>query len=259
MALAGGYKQTGGYYGNALQAALARDYKGPEINNTLSLVGKVEEGLKDLPSWIPDYSVAHKPKAFESFGCSKFRAAISTPPLFEVLERDFNPPPSKASEGEEGKKRQKSWVLNVSAAYFDTIEQVGENLEELSLLNRLYFKGHLLELITKLDRYYAPTGERTILACARTLIADLSFRTGIDDGKLTNSFIHLLGETFNYSKAIAPHPGLMSTITILRPIINKMSYEPHPPVSGFLSFAFSTPKLVDAFVEKHDCELYGLR
>lgn len=118
----------------------------------LSLVGKVEPGCTTLPSWIPDFSVAQRPLSFADCGLTGFQATAGRAPLFEIAPADF--------------------VLRISAALIDVIQQVGESSNVLMpSMQNFKIRGYMLDIMNHIPKTYRPTGELAMTALIHTLTA----------------------------------------------------------------------------------------
>ncbi|PHH89676.1 hypothetical protein CDD83_5529 [Cordyceps sp. RAO-2017] len=156
------------------------------LSNVLSLVGKDEEGVKGIPSWIPDFSVPLRPKPFSSFGPIHFQTATSEPASFDILADTCCLPFSEMR-------------LHLAASPFDSIAKIGESSVNLTLMNSIDLRGAALDLVADCGMIYAPTGEPTLAAFLRTMTADLlsdpAFVIKIED--LQAQFLHWIDMTFH--------------------------------------------------------------
>jgi hypothetical protein len=137
---------------------LAEDTGWPYV---LSLVGTGAAESKDLPSWVPDLRSPLYPKPLWFYGCTHFKAATSVQAA-----------PTISNLGNT-QGHGFLWSLLVSVTYIDEITQVGESQNELDMTQALYAEGHILDLVSKLGRYYAGTKELSMDAFMRTLTADV--------------------------------------------------------------------------------------
>ena len=151
--------------------------------HVLSLIGKVCEGEKSIPSWIPDYSVSLRPKPFWYYGCAGFHAASSLPPSFRLLESGN---PSESS----------SQMLQLSAAHIDNVVQIGESSMMFRSLDSLRIQGYILDLANSVGKHYPPTGELTMIVLLNTLTAGLFTQFDVDTIELRRGFIEWLDHVF---------------------------------------------------------------
>lgn len=136
----------------------------------------------DLPSWIPDLRVRLQPKPFWYYGCTHFTAATSEHGEFSVTR----PGTSTSTSA--------PWSLILRAAHIDEIVQVGESHGEILTTQVKYAKGHILDLMTKLGKFYAGTDELSMDAVMRTLTAAVFERDGkIPLAKLRRAFLGWFG------------------------------------------------------------------
>jgi hypothetical protein len=152
--------------------------------HVLSLVGKVDDGIFELPSWIPDYSVPLRPKPFWYYGCSSFAAATAIHAQSNFL---VVPLPTRSSKGT-------SHGLRISTAKIDVIEQIGEGANFRPVLAS-WGKGHLLDLVNNIGTTYLPTKEQAISVLLTTLTAGL-FLDEDDLKDLNNDLVGLLESMF---------------------------------------------------------------
>ncbi|KAH8897871.1 hypothetical protein GQ53DRAFT_837633 [Thozetella sp. PMI_491] len=122
----------------------------------LSIVGKTQEGIENLPSWIPDYSVPLRPRPFWSLGPRRFAAWTHSDCPFTIIE---------------DKK-----ILNLQTAVLDIITVCGESSKGISFTSQVELRGlcgQFVALVTQLGKTYKPTEEATLTAFFRTLTADI--------------------------------------------------------------------------------------
>ncbi|KAI1175052.1 heterokaryon incompatibility protein-domain-containing protein [Nemania sp. FL0916] len=162
--------------------SLAEEHGWPYV---LTLIETGTADVTDLPSWVPDLRVPLRPKPFWYYGCTHHHTAIAVEGEFSV---SFTPDPM--------------WnqpfcpVLKLRAAYIDEIVQVGESHGELLVTQVKYAKGHILDLVTKLGKYYAGTTELSIDAVMRSLTGDVFERDRkIPIDKLRRAFLGWFGTT----------------------------------------------------------------
>lgn len=223
------------------------DYTRVLVNQTswphvLSLVGKIHDGQKSLPSWVPDFSVSLRPKPFWYYGRSSFAAATSVPPAFELLES-------------EDYSAQTLWDLQISAASFEIIEQVGEIADLFRSYQAMQLRGHMLDVVNNTGKYYHPTGELTMAALLHTITAGVFLSHPKDPDELKYEIMDWLGSMFfptvyfNSSRlfnlVVRPPMNL-----ILKSLPDKVE-EDSPQLNDK---NLDTPAVVETFVELHHSE-----
>ena len=182
--------------------ALAEDHGWPYV---LTLIATGAAETIDLPSFVPDQRVPLKPKLFWYYGCTHFRAAKSVNGDFKLRGAASTSQPSLP------------WKLTLSAAYIDEIVQVGESHGELLVKQIKYAKGHILDLCSKLGKYYAGTNELSMDAVMRTLTADIFERDReIPLQKLRRAFLGWFGliiqnMEFEYSDTRTPEQSFFKS------------------------------------------------
>ncbi|KAI9759448.1 MAG: hypothetical protein M1840_003356 [Geoglossum simile] len=209
----------------------------------LSLVGKVEQGCENLPSWAPDYGVSLRPKPFSFYGCTRFTAASSRSPDFEANRKE-----------EDGKV---SWTLRLSGAHLDVIEQVGESHDMFNMFQLTRMRGHMLDLVTKVGRRYPPTGEMTMDAFFSTLSADIFARSNFDAYRLRTEFIEWLDDKFFTAEGIMKDQGLLPSMLKAGSSLMRKAAD-LPDDSGLDGTHLSLSAIIDAFVEEHDSYSYQI-
>ena len=207
------------------------------LSNVLSLVGKVEAGVKNLPSWVPDYSVPLRPKPFASFGPKRFGAASSVTASYSI-SRD-------------GKH------LGLSAAPFDTIAKVGESSNSISLYNRLKVHGAMLDLVADCGSTYVPTGETTLMAFCRAMTADLfgDSTCEIVPEVVQTGFLSWICVTFGMALAAHDSVTFRWFSHIIRRIMGTMNTIPEE--KELQPSEFSIINALDRFVEVVAPELFA--
>ena len=123
------------------------------LSKVLSLVGKLDAGVRSLPSWVFDLSVSLRPKPFAAFGPVCFRASGSTTDSHSI-----------SADGRH---------LRLAASLVDTIAKTGESSVALSIFHRIHLRGLMLDLVSDCGPTYVPTGEPTLVAFQRTMTADI--------------------------------------------------------------------------------------
>ncbi|KAK2754362.1 hypothetical protein FQN54_007006 [Arachnomyces sp. PD_36] len=176
---------------NKCVVCVYRECTGCLLNQTnlphvLSLVGKTQNGVEGLPSWIPDYSVPLQPKPFSSLGCPDFRSTSSVPSDYRL-----------SGNGRE---------LHLSASQWDTIEKLGESYDAFHFYHLIKLQGHMLDLVSAIGKNYAPTGEETLSALRCTLTANLSYGSTTLPEEADEEFFEWLVETFSSAIALQQHP-----------------------------------------------------
>lgn len=152
-------------------------------NHVLSLVGKVNEGLSTLPSWIPDYSTPLSPRPFRLLGCPAFQAATSVPQSFRMKHS-----PSITSRIDA--------QLCLHAAIIDEIEQIGESSDAMSRILAARSPCLLLDLVNKVGRVYPITKELTMSALMATFTANALSESDVPEERLREEFSGWLGEMY---------------------------------------------------------------
>jgi Heterokaryon incompatibility protein (HET) len=124
---------------------------------TLSLVGDhSEQRFRPYPSWVPDFTEVLMPTPFWAISGDAFQAfsSANTVRCFEV----------------------DNLVLNLRGFQWDEVSTVGRNYDDLNWENfRSRIIGRIwdiIDVLVEIDANYLPTGEATLTALWRTLIAD---------------------------------------------------------------------------------------
>jgi Heterokaryon incompatibility protein (HET) len=210
----------------------------------LSLVATGAAESRDLPSWVPDFRVPLHPKPFWFYGCTHFEAATSVPAAFATSE-------SKDAQ-DDGRSHP---CLTLSTAYIDEIVQVGESHNELDLTQAIYVEGHMLDLFSKLGRYYGGTKELSMDALMRTLTADVFQRDeNMHVEQLRRDFANWVeltfeGLGFTSTKMERRLAGLMARTE------NVSSVRDCSEINGT---HLDISEAINAFVEVHDTSAYPI-
>jgi hypothetical protein len=146
--------------------------------------------------------------------------------------------------------------LDLSAADFDVIAEVGENSAAFSTAAAGFQQGHILKLLTTIGKYYSPTGELTMEAFRRTLVADLSYDTG-DPEAIADDFCFWLCSTYGVAEMLQKTWSFKPVTWYFRHycgIDGAKTGETWD--SRFDNDKISLPATIDAFCKVHDSELY---
>ena len=142
----------------------------------LSLVESSDEywsANRDFPSWVPDFAKTLTPVPLWTLGGVSFQAF-----------------PSKDNERNHSLNGP---ILNLQGVQWDEIYVIGEEAGEIAagfggILARNKQEG-ILQILSRLGRYYDPTGEATMTALWRVLIADLFENEHPAPNFLSSSFL----------------------------------------------------------------------
>ena len=110
----------------------------------------VAQGARDLPSWVPDYAMAVRPKPYRDTCGQVFQASGSVGPSFAGL------------------------TLQTLCVILDVAEKAGEDFAQFSDYMDGYPPTAIFDIMLRVGAVYAPTGKRSVTALWRTMVGDSS-------------------------------------------------------------------------------------